>query len=68
MEQENAKYISKKLKGVIEPMIAQIVLKRPENVAQFMLDYLKTTFNRSEPADKGAGSEHEKSSDEVFFG
>ena len=62
MEEENKKYIAEKLKTVIEPMIAQVVLKKPADVPKFMLDWLKTTYHRS---DDDEGSENESFSEEV---
>ena len=49
------------VKDVVEPMIAQILIKRPKNVAKFMLSYLKSTYNRRDPSEIKEHSENEDS-------
>lgn len=67
MEEENKKYLAEKLKDVMEPMIAQALLKRPKNVAKFMLNWLKETYNRSESSELLEGSEKEESDDVIWL-
>ena len=49
--EENQNYLQSKLKGIIEPMVAQILLSNPTNVRKFMLEWLTKTYNRSNDLD-----------------
>jgi hypothetical protein len=57
--------LNAKVKDVMEPLIAQILLKRPKNVAKFMLNWLKENYNRTENSELKEGSEKEESGDVV---
>lgn len=60
IEKENQTYMTEKLKGVIEPMVAQILLQRPASVRTFMLEWLRRTYNRPAAGGeevKGAGED-----------
>jgi len=48
MDEENKQYISAKLKTIIEPMIAQLILHKPQDPVNFMINWLKQTYDRSE--------------------
>lgn len=49
IEQENQQYMNEKLKSIITPMVAQILIRRPKNVRTFMLEWLKKTYNHPGP-------------------
>lgn len=63
MEEENKEYLELRLKDIMEPMIAQALLKRPKNVAKFMLNWLKEKYNRTESDALKNNSENEESND-----
>eukprot|EP00826_Nyctotherus_ovalis_P045085 TRINITY_DN4939_c0_g1_i3.p1 TRINITY_DN4939_c0_g1~~TRINITY_DN4939_c0_g1_i3.p1 ORF type:complete len:212 (+),score=60.60 TRINITY_DN4939_c0_g1_i3:185-820(+) len=63
MEEENKEYLELRLKDIMEPMIAQALLKRPKNVAKFMLNWLKEKYNRTESDSLKNNSENEESND-----
>jgi len=67
MEEENKEYLESKVKDVMEPMIAQILLKRPKNVAKFMLGWLKERYNRVESSELREASEKEESDDVIYL-
>jgi predicted site-specific integrase-resolvase len=52
MDEENKNYIATKLKHIIEPMITQILLQKPDNLAAFMLEYLQKNFKKDDSIDK----------------
>lgn len=39
--EENKTYHAAKIAPILEPMIAELLLKKPDNVVPFMLEYLK---------------------------
>ena len=42
MEEENKQYIARKLKGIVEPMIAQLIINKPKDTIAFMLEWLES--------------------------
>ena len=48
MDEENKKYIATKLRHIIEPMITQILLNKPNDVASFMLEFLQSNLKKEE--------------------
>ncbi len=64
MDAENKKYIAAKLKSIVEPMVTQLLMHKPDDVPRFMLDWLKTTYNR--PAPEVQRTEEEGKKDEVL--
>lgn len=55
-----------KLRDIIEPLVAQTLLQRPKNVAKFMLNWLKKTYNRTASSDLKEDSEKDQSNDVTF--
>lgn len=47
MEEENRQYIAHKLKGIIEPMIAQLLVHKPKDTTNFMLEWLESQRSKT---------------------
>lgn len=59
--EDNVKYHAEHVAPLLEPMIAQLLIEKPDDVLSFMVDWLKKETNKK----KRAGSEDENSEDEV---
>jgi len=66
MEEGNQNYIDTKLKSIIEPMLTQLIIKRPEDVPSFMLEWVKKTYNYQDSEEEKSDPQS-NSSDDVMY-